>query len=136
MNRLCLDTSAYSHFQRGDAEVVELIDGAEWIGLPTVTLGELRTGFLLGTRPLENEAELQEFMANPIVEELPVDGAVSRHFAEIVVELRRAGTPLPTNDLWIAATAARHGALVLTYDRHFERISRVGSIRRSDPRPR
>lgn len=128
MSRYCLDTSAYSHFQRGDPEVVELIDAAEWIGLPAIALGELRTGFLLGARPKENETELREFTDNPVVEELPVEGAVSRHFAEIVVDLRRAGTPLPTNDLWIAATAARHGALVLTYDRHFERIARVGSV--------
>lgn len=136
MSRVCLDTSAYSHFQRGDAEVVALVDAAEWIGFPAIALGELRTGFLLGTRPTENEAELRTFLEHPMVDELPVDGAVSRHFAEIVVDLRRAGTPLPTNDVWIAATAARHGALVLTYDRHFERISRVGSILLRDPRPR
>ena len=108
--------------------MVELMDAAEWIGLPAIAMGELRTGFLLGGRAEENEAELREFLDNPVVVELPVEGEVSRHFAEIVVELRRSGAPLPSNDLWIAATAARHGALVLTYDRHFERISRVGSI--------
>jgi predicted nucleic acid-binding protein len=128
MSRYCLDTSAYSHFRRGDPAVVELIDAAESIGLPTITIGELRTGFLLGRRATENEAELLEFLDSPVVSELPVEGEVSRHFAEIVVELRREGTPVPTNDIWIAATAARHGALVLTYDRHFETISRVGSI--------
>lgn len=128
MSRYCLDTSAYSHFRRGDPPVVELVDAAEWIGLPTIVMGELRTGFLLGQRPAENESELREFLASPVVSELPVEGEVSRHFAEIVVELRRSGEPLPTNDIWIAATAASHGALVLTYDRHFERISRVGSV--------
>lgn len=51
-----------------------------------------------------------------------------QHGDREVVDLRRAGSPLPTHDLWIAATVARHGALVLTYDRHFERISRVGSV--------
>jgi predicted nucleic acid-binding protein len=128
MSRFCLDTSAYSHFRRGDPPVVRLIDEAEWLGLPSIVMGELRTGFLLGGRPIENEAELRAFLESPVVVELPVEGEVSRHFAEIVVELRRAGTPLPTNDLWIAATAARHGALVLTYDRHFASISRAGSI--------
>lgn len=128
MSRYCLDTSAYSHFRRGSSYAVELIDAADWLGLPAITLGELRTGFLLGGRARENEADLQEFVDHPVVAELSVDGAVSRHFAEIVVELRRAGTPLPTNDIWIAATAAHHGALVLTYDRHFERIGRVGSV--------
>jgi predicted nucleic acid-binding protein len=128
MSRFCLDTSAYSHYRRGDPAVVELIDAAEWIGVPAIVIGELRTTFRLGARPSQNEAELREFLECPVVEELPVEGEVSRHFAHIVVELRRDGTPLPTNDLWIAATAARHGALVLTYNRHFEQISRVGTI--------
>jgi predicted nucleic acid-binding protein len=128
MSRYCLDTSAYSHFRRGDPAVVELLDQAEWIGVPAVTLGELRTGFLLGDRRAQNEAELRDFLAHPAVRVLSVDDEVSRHYAEIVAELRRAGTPLPTNDLWIAATAAGAGALVLTYDRHFGRIVRAGAL--------
>lgn len=128
MSRYCLDTSAYSHFQRGDGRVIEILDRAEWLGVPATTLGELRTGFLLGSRSAENETTLRRFLANPVVEELPADGDVSLHYAEIVVDLRRAGTPVPTNDIWIAATAVRFGALVLTYDGHFRRIGRVGSL--------
>lgn len=128
MSRYCLDTSAYSRFRRGEDEVVALLDRAEWVGVPAVTLGELRTGFLLGARSDDNETALCEFLAHPAVEEVAVDGEVSHHYAGIVADLRRAGTPLPTNDLWIAATAARHGAFVLTYDAHFEAIARVGSI--------
>lgn len=128
MSRYCLDTSAYSHFQRGDGRVIEILDRAEWLGVPATTLGELRTGFLLGSRSAENETTLRRFLANPVVEELPADGDVSLYYAEIVVDLRRAGTPVPTNDIWIAATAVRFGALVLTYDGHFRRIGRVGSL--------
>ena len=128
MSRYCLDTSAYSRFKRGDPQAVDLLDRAEWIGVPAVTLGELRTAFLLGNREERNEAELADFLANPVVEQLPVDGEVSRHYAGIVADLRRAGTPLPTNDVWIAATAARAGALVLTCDRHFRKVARVGAL--------
>ena len=128
MSRYCLDTSAYSHFQRGDEAVVRILDRAEWVGIPAIALGELRTGFLLGGQRLRNEDELEKFLANPATEILPVDAEVSRHYAEIVADLRRAGTPLPTNDIWIAATAARSGALVLTFDGHFEEIVRAGSI--------
>lgn len=128
MSRYCLDTSAYSHFQRGEDRVAELLDRAEWIGVPAATLGELRAGFMLGAHRERNEAELGDFLANPVVEELAADGEVARHYAEIVVELRHAGTPIPTNDVWIGATAARAGALVLTYDPHFERIARIGSV--------
>lgn len=128
MSAYCLDTSAYSNFRRGHEDLVTLIDRADWIGIPTVTMGELRTGFLLGSRRDRNESELDEFLANPIVEVLGVDAEASRHYAEIVADLRRAGTPLPTNDIWIAATAARYGATVLTCDDHFERIARVGAF--------
>jgi len=124
----CLDTSAYSNFRRGHRELVSLVDRADWVGVPTVTMGELRTGFLLGRRRERNESELAEFLTNPVVEVLAVDAEASRHYSEIVADLRQAGTPLPTNDIWIAATAARHGAAVLTCDRHFERITRVGTM--------
>lgn len=128
MSRYCLDTSAYSRFRRGEPTIVERLDTAEWVGVPAVVLGELRAGFRLGSRREQNENRLREFLENPIVAELPIDGEASRHYAEIVVDLRRAGTPLPTNDVWIAATAAREGALVLTFDDHFYKITRVGSV--------
>jgi predicted nucleic acid-binding protein len=128
MTRFCLDTSAYSHFKRGHAVVVEALDSAEWVGMPAVTIGELWAGFLQGTRVADNGAELEEFLENPVVELLPVDDQVGRIYAEIVVELKRKGTPLPTNDIWIAATAARAGATVLTYDPHFNQIVRVGCL--------
>jgi predicted nucleic acid-binding protein len=128
MSRYCLDTSAYSHFKRGDQQVVQIIEGAEWIGMPTIVVGELRVGFLLGGRRSANEDELREFLSKPVVEILGVDSEVTRHYAEIFVDLRRAGRPLPTNDIWIAAVAARHGSLVLSYDEHFKAISRVGTI--------
>lgn len=128
MSSLCLDTSAYSHFRRGNEEVAEILDRAELVGVPAVTLGELRTGFLLGSNRRRNETELDAFLDSPVVEILSVDAETSRHYAEIVAELRKAGTPVPTNDIWIAAAAARNGASVLTCNTHFERIGRVGSI--------
>lgn len=128
MRRLCLDTSAYSRFRRGDREAVELIDAAEWVGIPAIVLGELRSGFRLGAQPQRNEAMLRELLASPVVEVLVVDDAVSDHYADIVRDLRRSGRPIPTNDIWIAATAARAGALVLTSDDHFTSIAQVGSI--------
>jgi tRNA(fMet)-specific endonuclease VapC len=126
VSRLSLDTSAYSQFKRGDEAVVVLIDSAEWIGM-TIALGELRTGFRLGKQTARNDRELDAFLANPVVHVLDVDEDASRIYAEIIVALRSAGTPLPTNDIWIAAVAAREGAAVVTYDAHFRRIGRVGS---------
>ena len=123
-----LDTSAYSHFMLGDAEVVDLIDAAEWIGVPAVVLGELWAGFLLGRRFHENDRALHEFLSNPVVSPVDVSPQVGRAYADIVVALREAGTPLPVNDIWVAACAAATGGSVLTYDNHFRQIRRVGSI--------
>lgn len=128
MSSFCLDTSAYSNFRRGNEELAALLDQAELVGVPTIALGELRAGFLLGGRRQRNERDLDVFLDNPVVQVLPVDSETSRQYAEIVAELRKAGTPIPTNDIWVAATAARNGTTVLTCDDHFERIGRVGSI--------
>lgn len=128
MSRYCLDTSAYSRFRRGEPQVVALLDRAEWVGVPAVVLGELWTGFLLGNKLESNRDELQRFLANPVVEELPVDHETARIYAEMVVAQRRAGTPLPSNDLWVAAAAARAGAPVLSFDEHFRFVARIGAI--------
>jgi tRNA(fMet)-specific endonuclease VapC len=122
-----MDTSAYSHFKRGHAPAVEILSHASRVGVPAVVLGELRSGFGLGRQATRNEAELRKFLAQPVVTVLDIDDDASAIYAELVVELRRAGTPLPTNDIWIAAVAAREGAAVLTYDAHFTSIPRVAT---------
>ncbi len=127
MTRVCLDTSAYSNFRRGMPAVVNAVDRAEWIGVPCVVLGEIWAGFIAGSRAERNIAELDDFLAEPLVEVLAVDRDVARIYGEIVVDLRRKGRPLPTNDIWIAATAARFGASVLTFDAHFLEVDRVGA---------
>jgi tRNA(fMet)-specific endonuclease VapC len=127
MNRMCLDTSAYSHFRRGEAGAVQAITSAREIFLPVVVLGELRTGFRLGRRPLDNERELRQFLAHDAVRVVDVDQDVASLYADIVIELREADTPIPTNDVWIAACAAREAATILTYDAHFRAVRRVGS---------
>jgi predicted nucleic acid-binding protein len=127
MTRLCLDTSAYSNFKRGHAPSVEAITSARTVFVPAVVLGELRTGFLLGQNAEKNERSLTGFLSSPSVEVIEIDDEVASIYAALVVDLRRAGAPLPTNDIWIAACAICEGATVLTYDEHFARIQRVSA---------
>ena len=108
--------------------MTELVDGAEWLGIPCVVLGELFRGFLTSRRRAHNEDSLTEFLSEPVVEEIPIDREVARIYAEIVVSLKDAGTPLPTNDAWVAAATARAGAPLLTFDEHFRAIGRIGTI--------
>lgn len=124
--RLCLDTSAYSHFQLGEKQAVSLISSAKVVGIPSIVLGELRAGFKLGSRADKNEKELQEFLSNSVVQVLNVDDEASNFYADVVLQLRKSGTPIPTNDIWIAALALREGATILTFDKHFQTIRQAG----------
>lgn len=128
MTRMVVDTSAYSHFRRGQADVVAHLDRASWVGMPTVVLGELEAGFAAGRRRAANRRELRLLLAESIVHVLPVDHEVAEIYGDLVAALRAAGTPIPANDVWIAATAIRAGAVVLTFDAHFRRVPRLGSI--------
>ncbi len=127
ITRYCLDTSAYSNLKRGHARVGELLDRAEWVGVPSIVLGELHAGFEQGAHKDRNEAELDEFLEQAVVEEIRIDHEVARNFGGIVGALRRRGTPLPTNDIWIAAACARVGATLLTFDSHFREIPRIAA---------
>ena len=128
MSRYCLDTSAYIEFLRGDLRAVAAIDGASWIGFPAIALGELYTGFSLSGQPEGEAARLRDFLAHPAVEGIPVDDEVACEYGHLVADLRRAGKPLPANDIWIAACAARTSSVVLTRHARFTRIARVGCV--------
>lgn len=132
MTRLALDTSAYSHFRRGREQVVRLLDAAREVQVPAIVLGELRAGFRVGKLGADNERQLRRFLDQPVVRVTDVDDAAAACYADIWSALREAGTPIPTNDMWIAALALREGATVVTYDAHFTYVSAVGCLVLSD----
>jgi predicted nucleic acid-binding protein len=127
LKRICLDTSAYSHFKRNAPKAVQIINAAREVFVPTVVLGELRTGFRLGGRAVQNEKELGAFLAVHVVSVVDIDNEVSSIYADLMTELRTSGRPLPANDIWIAACAIKSGAILVTYNEHFTAIHRVGS---------
>ena len=125
MTRIALDTSAYSAFMRGHQGVAAALRHADEIVLSPVVLGELRAGFRGGTRRSKNEGELAQFVASPRVRLAIIDADTADRYAEIVTYLRQAGTPIPTNDVWIAAGAMEHGLQVVTTDPHYRKIAQV-----------
>ena len=120
--RLVLDTSAYSHFRARHPRVLDFIAAAEIVFLPTIVLGELDAGFILGRRERENRTLLAEFLSEPFVSVLPVTPTVAHHYGRLFASLRRAGTPIPINDIWIAATAMDCGGHLLTFDGDFDKL--------------
>jgi len=123
--RICLDTSAYSAFFRGHAAIRELIQRANEIVLPPIVLGELLGGFRSGSRWAENRRLLEEFLASPRVRVAAIDTETAERYSEILDYLRRRGRPIPTNDLWIAASAMQHGLRLVTTDGHFGHVPQV-----------
>ena len=121
-DRLVLDTSAYSHFRAGHPHVLDLLARAATVLIPATVLGELEAAFQLGRRGRENRLTLAEFLGEPFVTVWPTTAAVARHYGRVFAELRRAGTPIPINDVWIAAACLDCDGQLVTFDRDFERI--------------
>ena len=121
--RIALDTNAYSALLRGHTDVAAVIRRSRAVLVPGVVAGELLYGFRLGSRFEENAARLEAFLAAPGVDLLPVTRTSADRFGRIAAALRQKGTPIPTNDIWIAAQVMESGAELLTYDHHFEKIA-------------
>ncbi|MGE0487663.1 MAG: PIN domain-containing protein [Vulcanimicrobiota bacterium] len=119
---LAFDTSAYSQLRRGHNTVLRWLAAAERVDVCTVVIGELEAGFRLGARYSENMATLQDFLAEPFVFSQPITQPVSGLYGKLFAELRKNGTPIPTNDIWIAAAAAQAGAHLVTFDTDFRRV--------------
>lgn len=122
-----LDTNAFSSFAEGDSEVTTRIFKSQAVALPVIVLGEYRFGVLQSRRRGEHESWLAEIL--PMFIRVDVDGGTASHYAEIRLELKRAGTPIPVNDLWIAALCRQHDYDLLSRDGHFDAVA--GLRRRS-----
>jgi len=125
MIRVMLDTSAYSAFARGHDQIKGALQEADEIWVSAVVLGELRAGFRCGTRRAENERDLSRFLSSPRVAVADVVEETAVRYAEILAFLREAGTPVPTNDIWIAAGAMEHGLRLVTTDAHYRKMPQV-----------
>jgi tRNA(fMet)-specific endonuclease VapC len=123
--KLALDTSRYTDLCRGDVSVVETIELAEEVWLPFIVLGELRAGFAVGSRGPRNEAVLRRFLLKPAIGVLFADEQTTHHYATVFRQLRKQGTPIPTNDMWIAALVLQHSLILFARDAHFDALPQL-----------
>ena len=122
MRPIAIDTNAYTAFKRGDAQIVSVLQHAPVLMMCVTVLGELLAGFAAGNRESVNRSELTQFLASPRVTVVPTTTATADLYALVYAALRRKGQPIPSNDLWIAASSLEHGAALLTFDAHFQAI--------------
>lgn len=123
MKKLLIDTNIYVAFKRNEPKVVELLRQAESIAVNSVVLGELLAGFMGGSRETLNRRELDQFLDSARVDFLAVDESSAEFFALVFNNLKQIGKPIPTNDVWIAASAMQHGLTLATMDSHFTYIA-------------
>ena len=123
MNGMLIDTNVYSNAMRGEGSVVATLRRASHIGIASISIGELLSGFKGGTNEQENRAQLAEFLDTPRVALYGVSEDTAEFYASILDGLRDSGTPIPTNDIWIAAVALEHGLRLFSMDHHFGAVA-------------
>ncbi len=123
MKRILLDTNAYTAFLTGDKRVLNALTEAETAFLSAIVIGELYAGFCGGNRLKENKALLARFLQKSNVRVLDVTAETGEVFGQIKNALQKAGTPIPLNDVWLAAQAMETGLVIVSFDAHFDQVS-------------
>lgn len=130
--RIALDSNAYSALARGNRATRRVVEEADEVWLPFIVLAELRAGFALGRKQTINEQVLRHFLTKPGVGVLYPGDSTTRRYARLFRQLRLAGRPIPTNDIWIAALADEHGLVLVTGDGHFTHLPQLVLIHPAD----
>jgi tRNA(fMet)-specific endonuclease VapC len=123
--RVALDTNRLTDLFRGDAALAEQLSYCDEVWLPLITLGEIKAGFLGGNQRSRNELLLQKFLAKPTVDILVPNHDTAEYYARLFVQLKRASTPIPDNDLWIAALVLQRDLTLITRDHHFQQVPQL-----------
>jgi tRNA(fMet)-specific endonuclease VapC len=122
MKKVLLDASAYSHLLRGNQLIQSEIESADHVYVSAVVIAELLIGFAKGTRSAQNKKILADFLAQPTVVQTNVTQETAEVYQQVYSGLAKRGTPIPINDVWIAAQSLEMGAKLLTCDKHFEYV--------------
>lgn len=125
MKKILIDTNIYSDAMRGKQYAVDIFRYNEQILFSPVVIGELLTGFKRGKYQEKNRQQLGEFLAAERVLELSISSDTAEFYAFILDQLKEQRTPIPTNDIWIAASAMENGTAVATQDKHFLKIKGI-----------
>ena len=123
--KMAIDTNRYRDFCEGDDAAVQHFRAANLIIMPFPVLAELRSGFACGTLARRNERTLNIFLNRPRVAVFYADEQTTFHYARLFAQLRSQGTPIPTNDLWIAALVQQHNLLLFSRDQHFDALPQL-----------
>jgi tRNA(fMet)-specific endonuclease VapC len=123
---LILDTNAFSAYAEGDLNLRNIIEHEADLALPVVVLGEYLFGIYHSRKRSKYETWLKFILPELLV--LQIDQSTAEQYAEVRSELKTAGTPIPSNDAWIAALARQHRYGIASRDRHFQAIRGIQTL--------
>ena len=122
MKRLVLDTNTLIPLLRNVAKYTHLFKTYDEVILPSIVLGEYKAGLFSTKTGEKNRQSLTDYLADPNVRVAPVTDRTADLYAKVYQALRKEGTPIPQNDMWIAASALENGADLATCDEHFRHV--------------
>ena len=122
MKKVLLDTSGYSRLLKGDKIIQAEIEEASVIYFSVIVVGELLAAFKNGLHETKNKQLLEKFTSKSSVVVISVTEETADIYAQVVHLLKKQGTPIPVNDVWIAAHTIETGAKLITPDGHFSKI--------------
>ncbi len=131
MKTLLLDANAIIDFFSGVGRTLEWLGKAERVIVPAIVVGEVEVGAVPTRRGADTMRALERLLSLPRVEVHPVTRETASFYAIVYRHLRNQGTPVPDNDMWIAACALETGATICTSDRHFSLLPLIKCV---DPR--
>ena len=126
--KIALDTNRYVDLAHGVPDIMRNVQEAEQITLPFIVLAELRAGFLGGNRLRVNEQFLSKFLGNSRTTVGFPDDQTTRHYAALYHQLKKQGTPIPINDIWVAAIVIQHNLILCSRDKHFDHLPQIRRI--------
>jgi tRNA(fMet)-specific endonuclease VapC len=121
-----LDTNGLTAIADGDSGATKRFLRADEVAIPVIVLGEYRFGISQSRHRQEYERWLSEMVAACRV--LLLDENTASRYASVRIQLKRAGTPIPSNDTWIAALCLQHALPLLSRDRHFDLVKGIERI--------
>ena len=125
MSKILIDTNIYTEILNNNKTIIHHLQTADEIGLSVISIGELMFGFRNGKKFLENKSIFDRYCSKPRVYVHDIDHETIDYYSEIKYQLKIDGKPIPSNNIWIAATAMQHGLRVLSFDKHFQYIKGV-----------
>jgi len=132
MNKVVIDTNIYSNAFRGRKEALNILQEYQIILFSPIVIGELLLGFKRGSRCHQNVYQLKNILSEDRINIITVTKATAEFYSHIFSDLLKKGNPIPTNDIWIAASAMENGCAIASYDDHFKQIPGLIFIKPED----